>query len=102
MTIKETIIAVVKKIRCKCKCFGGIELELKGSNTPPNTPVENIEFDNTNNNTNNLSIENNVNLSPTPSPVVRRSPAPLPRPPGSTPPAPPPRVLPTHDYVAVF
>lgn len=92
MTIKKTIIGIVKKIRCKCSCFGGIQVEIKGSNTPPNTPVE---FDNSNANT--FSIENNVSnnvnlesVTPAPSPVMRRSPAPLPRP------------LPIHTYTEVF
>jgi len=90
MGVKSIIIAVVKKIRCKCRCIGGIEIEIKGSDSPPP-----LEIENTNNNT--LSIENNVSnnvnlasVTPTSSPVMRRSPAPLPR------------QIPTHTYAEVF
>ena len=58
MGIKKTIIAIVRKIRCKCSCVGGIQLEIKGSDTPPNTPP--VKIENTNANANNLSIENTI------------------------------------------
>lgn len=77
---KKTIAAIVKKIRCKCSCVGGIQVEIKGSDTPPTTPPMEIE--------NTISVT--PNNTPQPSPMMHRSPAPLPRP------------HPTHTYTEVF
>ena len=78
MGIKDAIVDVIKKIRCKCKCFGGVEIEIKGSDTPPQ--VDEQREINNNLNNNNLSLENNISITPQQSPAMPRSPAPLPRP----------------------
>jgi len=71
MGIKNAIIDVLKKIKCKCKCFGSIEVEIKGCDTPPE--IEPHREITTNNNNNNLNVENNIAInSPRQSP--RQSP----------------------------
>jgi len=71
MGFKTAIISLIKKIRCKCNCIGGFEIELMPDNN------NNLNNNNLNNNNNNLNVENNINVStPNGSPLIQHRPLP--------------------------
>lgn len=35
MGLKETLLALIKKIRCKCRCLGSIEVTIQGIDDEP-------------------------------------------------------------------
>lgn len=76
MKIKNAIIDLLKKIKCKCKCFGSVEIEIIGCDTTH-------------------EVEPQREITPTPSP--HRSPLQSPLQQRRSP-QPPPRELPPHIY----